>query len=130
MIPDSLFEVLRKPLLDNQNAVITFEVETGIDDGVDDDGNSIVLTETITLNAIIHPLNTQDSYFEGGDRKVLKVRGRLTDPLSFPNTIKHLSKGEATIDGKMGDFILHLTTQNPYVGNKLGVKFEGVFNEY
>lgn len=129
MLSSRIYQKLRQPLLDNKNAVLAFDVSTGVT-GLDEDGNSIVQTETVTFEAIIHPLNTEDGYFEGGDRKVLKVRGRLVDPLAFPSSIKHLQKGTATINGRNGDFTLHLMTQNPYTQSQLGDKFEGVFNEY
>ncbi len=129
MSDDLIYKALREPLLKNKNATLLFKVSTGVT-GLDEDGNSIVQTEKITFEAIIHPLKTEDGYFEGGDRKSLKVRGRLVDPLSFPNTIKHLQTGRATINGRSGDFTLYLMTQNPYTQSNLGDEFEGIFNEY
>jgi hypothetical protein len=126
--PDSLFEQLRQPLLENSNTVLSFDIQSQ-SESMDEDGNYAFDTTTISLNAIVHPKSTQDGYFEGADRKSLTVRGRLTDPLEFPLTIKHLSRGNAVIDSREGSFILHLLPSNPYVQNRLGQEFEGVFNE-
>ena len=111
-----------------KNAVLTFETNSVVidpDTGQPKIGKGI----EITLEAIVHEDRdrNQDEYFAGKDQKIQLVRGRLVNPKTFPPEITHLQEGYATIDGRTGKFILELYSQNPYVGNVLGTKFNGKF---
>ena len=127
-LPTHLSALMREPLLENVNATLTFDVISTAS-GQDADGNPITITEVLSFEAIIQPNNIKDAYFEGSDRKVLLVRGRLVTPLVFPSSIAHLSRGTAVIGGKSGGLTLHLLSVNPYEQAQLGQEFEGVFNE-
>ena len=122
--PESLFT----PLLENQNAVLTFETNNIV---IDPDTGQAKIGKgaEISLEAIAHSDSdrNEDEYFAGKDQKIQLVRGRLVNPKTFPPEITHLQEGYATIDGKTGKFILELYSQNPYVGDILGTKFNGKF---
>ena len=59
--------------------------------------------DLIELRALVHqedsPRSPSDAYYAGKDQKIIEVRGRLTEPKIFPDTVTHLSIGEIEIDG-------------------------------
>lgn len=132
--PASLFA----PLINNANAKLFFTesiVTTDSATGRQRIGKSTAVE--LEFNAIVHedesPQSPSDVYSAGKDQKKIEVRGRLTDPTTFPNTIGHLSEGTIQITGndgttvRTGKFVLKLFPQDPYVGDSLGTAFWGLF---
>lgn len=132
--PASLF----KPLIDNANAKIFFtESVVVIDQNTGRQRIGKSNTVELEFNAIVHedenPQSPSDVYSPGKDQKKIEVRGRLTEPTTFPDTIAHLSEGRMEITGndgvivRSGKFVLKLLPQDPYVGDSLGTTFWGLF---
>ena len=132
--PASLFQ----PLINNANATLFFNesiVTTDSNTGRQRIGKS--QTAEIQFKAIVHeddnPQSPSDVYSPGKDQKKIEVRGRLTEPTTFPDTIAHLSEGRLEITGndgvtvRSGKFVLKLLPQDPYVGDSLGTAFWGLF---
>ncbi len=132
--PPSLFQ----PLIDNANAKIFFQESTVTIDPIT--GRQRIGKSTanqLEFEAIVHeddsPQSPSDVYSPGKDQKKIEIRGRLTNPLTFPDTIAHLSEGKIEItqnDGvtiRSGKFVLKLLPQDPYVATSLGTPFWGLF---
>ncbi|MDJ0712924.1 MAG: hypothetical protein QNJ54_01730 [Prochloraceae cyanobacterium] len=126
--PQSAFE----PLAANANATLYFKESVIKVDPIT--GQEIIgksSADLIELRAIVHqedsPRSPSDAYYAGKDQKIIEVRGRLTEPKIFPDTVTHLQEGEIEIDGVRGKFTLKLYPQNPYVKNELGQEFYGIF---
>ena len=122
-------------LAENANAILTFEV--GSNYIRETTTGNLIPTETTTLEfqAIMHTTEAlereQHSNFEldGRDLKAEWMRGRLTNPKTFPTTIGTTSIGRLTIDGRTGNYYLIIPVQNPYVKGMLGTSFYGRFQE-
>ncbi len=121
-----------KPLAENANATLYFKESSIEIDPVT--GQEIIgksSADLIELRAIVHqedsPRSPSDAYYAGKDQKIIEIRGRLTEPKIFPDTVTHLTEGEIDIDGVRGKFTLKLYPQNPYVKNELGQEFYGIF---
>lgn len=119
-------------LLQNKNATLTFEVETGT--SIDpESGNVELTTTTVTLDAILHSdagNSNDDVFFQGKDQSLEKLRGYVVNPKVLPPGIGHLSGGTVVFtDGRHGEITLYLATANPYTGDALGTKIFALFRE-
>lgn len=130
-------ENLKKPLVDNANATLTFEIAT--DFVVEASTGNLIPgnTNTAEFQAIMHSTESiereqhSNTLFELNGRALRAewIRGRITSPKVFPPEIGTGSVGNLTINGRTGDYVLIIPIQNPYSSSIHGTLFYGRFQE-
>lgn len=122
---------LRKPMVANANATISFTEYLDSDtDNIDSGtGNLNLETQETTLEIIARhkdqKINDIQSFGVESDRQFLICR--LTNPLTYPKLAQVTNATITFNTGETGDFEIKRYIQNPYVKSELGDRIYGYF---